>query len=319
MKEVLLQRIENGNWRAKWVVEELRRLRANELDRALSDVLDVEQIRDLCCEYDDVWVSDSKRLAEWAKLYCRGIGNGNQLLEMEELSMVGKGIPGLPTELQSLAGLRRLCLQWNHITTLPEEMSGLMSLQYLNLSCNHITHLPSAIGSLRNLKTLALRYNTLEHVPKQIAMLQKLEELHLDSNRLVSLPRAVVCMQSLHTLNLAHNRLRSVPCPSHLSMIETLDVSANYIKFIPPTFFADFPQLRCLGIAANPLCNFPVPTDTHSLKLSAVVVEEGQVDRFRNLSRLRDDYKVQLIRLKHESSLLKNTAEPVRTENPDRV
>jgi internalin A len=100
------------------------------------------------------------------------------------LSLGGREIDQLPSEIGSLNNLIELHFYENNLSELPPEIGKLKNLVVLGLGCNKINKLPPDMGKLKNLEELYLENNKLESLPRELAKLQKLKYLNLKQNQL---------------------------------------------------------------------------------------------------------------------------------------
>tara|TARA_Y100001970_G_C14180569_1_gene829593 strand:- start:99 stop:1226 length:1128 start_codon:yes stop_codon:yes gene_type:complete len=94
----------------------------------------------------------------------------------------------IPESINKLDDLRKLYLEWNHITVLPDTFSELTALVQLYISNNQLTNLPNNFGDLDNLFILDLGYNLISSLPDSMVDLNNVTYLWLFNNQLTSLP-----------------------------------------------------------------------------------------------------------------------------------
>ena len=95
---------------------------------------------------------------------------------------------GIPAELSSLVGLKKLDLSHNFLTKFPPELAALTSLKWLSLGHNSIGKIPTEIGNLADLETLKLNHNQISWLPAQMGKLVMLKAFDLTGNDLKDMP-----------------------------------------------------------------------------------------------------------------------------------
>ncbi|KAG7189218.1 hypothetical protein KM043_008781 [Ampulex compressa] len=139
-----------------------------------------------------------------------------------------------PRLLANLPSLRRLDMSGNAIGLIePESFLGTPALEHVNISGNALSVLhPLTFRHLTNLYELDVGWNRmLKIVP---GLPRNIEHLHMPMNRIVALSNP-------SSQDLA------------LSVLRSLDLSANGIERIPPGSLADLPNLRKLNLGYNSL------------------------------------------------------------------
>ena len=119
---------------------------------------------------------------------------GNELGNLQRLSIHLNKIRSLPTSIGEMSSLRFLDAHFNELCGLPDEIGRLTNLEILNLSSNFtdLRELPNTLGELTNLKELDLSNNQIHALPDTFGRLDKLTKLNLEQNPLVIPPWEVV-------------------------------------------------------------------------------------------------------------------------------
>lgn len=129
-----------------------------------------------------------------------------------------------------IMSLRVLDLSHNNITYIPEEMFRSTSyLSRLNLSNNKLMSFPN-LENLSNLTILSLNYNLINDMHNDIIQLESLRMLGLRGNSIEHIGE--------NTFSL-------------LIALEYLDLSENYLRYLPPTWGENLRKLRHLNLDAN--------------------------------------------------------------------
>eukprot|EP00300_Choanocystis_sp_HF-7_P015816 c19187_g1_i1.p1 GENE.c19187_g1_i1~~c19187_g1_i1.p1 ORF type:complete len:1138 (+),score=193.42 c19187_g1_i1:253-3666(+) len=132
----------------------------------------------------------------------------------------------IPTQIGHLTNLKRLHLEYNHLSgTIPCQLGEVTSLT--DFTCNNNNQLfgslPSELGRLSNLKYLELQHCYLSgSFPTQLGQLTNLLQLNLGFNQLSgSIPSHLMRLTSLVILKLLHNEL-SGTIPSEIGRLTAL-------------------------------------------------------------------------------------------------
>ena len=91
--------------------------------------------------------------------------NAGQLNSIIALSVVGRNLRIIPSEIRLLTQLQALDLAYNQIREIPNAINALTQLWYLNLAGNQITAIPNAISALTQLRHLNLADNQITVIP----------------------------------------------------------------------------------------------------------------------------------------------------------
>jgi hypothetical protein len=142
----------------------------------------------------------------------------------------------LPEEIENLARLETLNLQWSSIASLPSSIGRLQNLKCLNLSCTErLSNLPEEIGNLASLERLNLQDSHIASLPPSIGQLQNLKTLDLQGSHIKSLPPSIGRLQNLKCLDLSSTEsLYNLPIEiGNLARLETLNLRESHILPLP--------------------------------------------------------------------------------------
>lgn len=119
---------------------------------------------------------------------------GNELGNLQRLSIHLNKIRSLPSSIGQMSSLRFLDAHFNELCGLPDEIGRLTNLEVLNLSSNFtdLRELPYTLGELTNLKELDLSNNQIYALPDTFGRLDKLTKLSLEQNPIAIPPSEVV-------------------------------------------------------------------------------------------------------------------------------
>lgn len=118
------------------------------------------------------------------------------------LSLRGKKLKQIPSEVYGFKNLQWLDLSRNRFTSLNDSIGLLASLTFLNLGYNRLKKLPEGIGNLKNLSVLKLHKNLITHLPKEMGNLRYLETLEMWDNEIDLFPEEMRECRLLRTLDL---------------------------------------------------------------------------------------------------------------------
>ncbi|XP_041816082.1 fibromodulin a [Chelmon rostratus] len=175
-----------------------------------------------------------------------------------------------------LAGLERLYLQHNNLTSIPSnlprtlrdlrinhnkiekitpaDLEGMDNLTILYLHDNALTDMGTSLKALTSLTLLDISGNKLTKVPE--ALPQELHQLYLDSNSIDSLPESFLGhFTQLQYVRMAHNQLTDKGIPPNtfnVTGLVELDLSFNKLERIPPVSTT----LQHLYLQANQIKEF---------------------------------------------------------------
>ncbi|KAL5727020.1 lysine--tRNA ligase [Ranunculus cassubicifolius] len=143
--------------------------------------------------------------------------------------------PQVPREHSSL---KVLLLGGNELTgSIPISLGNFSALEILDASQNELSgRVPESLGRLSALKTMRLHYNQLSGpIPMSLGSLTNLSILNLRSNRFNgTVPSTLGQLSKLSIMELSFNSLSGIVSEdtfSHLSQLESLDLSSNSLSF----------------------------------------------------------------------------------------
>lgn len=142
----------------------------------------------------------------------------------------------------------------NKLVDVPAGLQILSStLTELNLSVNKITMVPEFFMNLTKLKFCDLSGNQLNDLPNCLSNLVYMRELILSNNRFNKIPNCIFQMIGLEILLMNDNSIEEIPIEELklLKRIATLNLSNNYINFVPPEL-GNMTQLKSLELKGNP-------------------------------------------------------------------
>lgn len=177
-----------------------------------------------------------------------------------------------------VAGLRKLDLSHNSITTLPDQLfSPLTELQVLYAGSNQIVSLPRAMTvCAATLTRIALPHNNLNEIPAWIGELSALTFIAVDHNRIATLPPSIGALAAMDTLNVSHNELAALPEElSYLGCLKTLIASSNRIESLPSSI-GRLGGLENLEMGHNKLTSLP-PSVSSLSSLVRIDLRENQI------------------------------------------
>jgi Leucine-rich repeat (LRR) protein len=118
------------------------------------------------------------------------------------LSLRGKKLTSVPSEVYLFKNLLSLDLSRNKIKTLNDSIGLLTNLIELNLGYNKLETLPAAIGNLKHLTVLKLHKNRISRLPPETGNLRELETLELWDNEIDVFPEEMRECRLLRKLDL---------------------------------------------------------------------------------------------------------------------
>lgn len=135
------------------------------------------------------WIGEFRKLKKLEIFFGKHSGNESELPEsignlinLEELALVGNIIKSLPSSIGNLKNLKLLKLMQNCLEDLPDSFAHLYELRELNLSTNNIKKFPKCLIALKNLESLNFYSNPLDEVPSWLFRLKSLKSLFLEKN-----------------------------------------------------------------------------------------------------------------------------------------
>jgi Leucine-rich repeat (LRR) protein/predicted DNA-binding WGR domain protein len=225
-----------------------------------------------------------------------GISSIGNLKHLEELSIHGSAITGLPAALSGLTQLKKLDLQDNKALKDLAALKDLPELQELDLTECSIEELPESFGTLTGLKRLNLSKCQLKALPESFERLKRLETLDLSHNKPLQDVSGLRNLPALERLTL-YSKLRQLPATlGTLTGLRVLELSA---KASDVSFLAKLSSLEELYLAD---CSFDrLPKELQKLKKLTTYREgkAGQDDGF-----LKDYAGLQELSVNQESFVL---------------
>ena len=211
---------------------------------------------------------------------------------VKKLDLRSNALSSLPPEIGQLTNLTELDLRSNALSSLPPEIGQLTNLKRLYIHNNDLGSLPPEIGKLTNLIELYLRSNFLSSLPPEIGKLTNLAKLDLRSNFLSSLPPKIGKFTNLTELYLYNNALSSLPPEiGKLTNLTELDLRSNALSSLPPEI-GKLTNLTKLDLRSNALSSL-LPeigqltnlTELYlgSNALSSLLPEIGQLTNLKEL------------------------------------
>ena len=134
-----------------------------------------------------------------------------RLLNLRILMLDTSELSYLPPEICILAGLEKLSISNNLLTSLPDGFMNLSNLTSLHAANNQFSHFPQCLCQLPSLQFLDLSDNNIKSLPPTIGELVTLETLLLFINSITSLPDQFCQLVNLRCLWLGKNKLKQLP------------------------------------------------------------------------------------------------------------
>ncbi|XP_045485175.1 chaoptin [Pieris rapae] len=168
------------------------------------------------------------------------------------------------SHLNSLSSLQVLDLSRNNIVKLsPGTFVGVSELRYLDIGVNSLrTVEDDAFDGLINLQTLLLRDNNILLIPAvALSRLPSLTSVHLGFNRVTALSSDILRAVSdgINSLVLSRNVIRELPPAAfdHFKNIQHLDLSGNLLNSIAAEVFSGLEvSLEFLSLSQNRILGF---------------------------------------------------------------
>lgn len=189
---------------------------------------------------------------------------------LTKLVLSNNAITTIPQEVyQNLGRLQTLMLSENQIEVIPEDMPQYLPLLVtLSLDSNQIKTLPDSIGYWVNMRELRLGSefggNLITEVPHTISDMVSLVDLDVSFNMITTLnPDTFLDLPDLRSINLSHNAITDLPHSllfGSCRKLTTIDLSDNQIKMIPQMIATDImrlPSLELLNLSDNHICIIP--------------------------------------------------------------
>lgn len=159
---------------------------------------------------------------------------------LQELSLEGTAIKGLPSSIENLTGVTLLTLEnCGSLESLPSSIFKLKSLKTLKLSnCSRLKKLPEMLEKMENLMEVSLDGSGLQELPSSIGCLKGLVLLNLTNcKKLASLPQSICELTSLQRFYLCGcSDLKELPDElGNLLSLEELKLDGSGIEGVPPS------------------------------------------------------------------------------------
>ncbi|KAL4585959.1 hypothetical protein LXL04_010587 [Taraxacum kok-saghyz] len=176
----------------------------------------------------------------------------DQLVNLEELKLVGTHIKCLPDSIFMLRHLKSLKLEsCQFLEELPRDLGQLVCLDNLTLLSASIKHLPDSICMMKNLKSLELQScRLLNKLPWDLGQLNYLEKLIvINCESLEDIPNSICNMKCLRYLCLPLcKQVENLPEElGSLEHLKLLDIRSTGINQLPLTI----PSLKGLRIVGS--------------------------------------------------------------------
>lgn len=200
----------------------------------------------------------------------KDIQEGEKFWEMVPLSKLDLSfnrIANLPADLGKMATLVTLKARNNQISDCPYNcLEQCNNLVHLDLANNSIRSIPGELfpTTLPLLKEIFLFGNQLEMFPESVFYLPNLTTLHLQNNKISRFYNSGTrqnfagseLSNLLQSINLSSNKLEELPIIlTHLTSLQTLEVSGNKLKTIPN--LKRLRNLVLLDLSVNAIEQFP--------------------------------------------------------------
>eukprot|EP01126_Amoeba_proteus_P066402 TRINITY_DN9601_c0_g1_i6.p1 TRINITY_DN9601_c0_g1~~TRINITY_DN9601_c0_g1_i6.p1 ORF type:complete len:466 (-),score=63.64 TRINITY_DN9601_c0_g1_i6:820-2217(-) len=190
----------------------------------------------------------SKRKEKLDPALLKKLGDyGCTRLDLKGFKIVDSQLPFL--DLPKYQSLVWLNLPSNHLCDFPVQICELPFLKTLRLSANYISSIPPQITHLTSLTLLDLSKNDIKSFGPELGCLMSLVDLNLHWNGLQTLSSALNNLTQLRILNVSLNCISSFPTLNNCKKLENVDLSHNWLKSIPNSFFST--SLYSLNFAGN--------------------------------------------------------------------
>jgi hypothetical protein len=156
----------------------------------------------------------------------------------------------IPTQFYLFTNLTVLKLTHNNIETIPDEISKLKNLNTLDISYNYIISISEHITRLKCLQDLNISNNILGIQSLEVVFnCNTLKYLYLNNCNIYSLT-GINKLINLITLNISKNTFNNLMYDDlkGLDTLNSLDISHNYLRILPPDFILNLKNLKKLDI-----------------------------------------------------------------------
>lgn len=173
---------------------------------------------------------------------------------LEELALGHNGLKELPADIGAWRSLRRLDLSYNDRLGWSPVLSGLANLEELSLNGCGVRAVPLPLEGLPKLKVLALGQNPLLPTALEGLMgLDSLKSLNIGYSNLYDVPEAIGALEELNQLDISSNGIQELPDFLWDLPLTSLDLTENKLPDLPEGLLRLYPDLKYLGLGANPL------------------------------------------------------------------
>ena len=206
--------------------------------------------------------------------------------DLRELWVDHNDLSSLPADWTGLQRLVSLHVGWNRLAVLPGSICHLRRLSELLVQHNILEALPPGLGCMPQLRCLAARSNRLKHIPAALGDAPCLGRLLLGANPLSSVgtvafpPSLGFCPMTelylsgcglqqlplalrgygatLRWLDVSDNCIANFPdWMIELQALQWIDCEYNQLKAISPAMTCWLSELNGVGLAGNPLSQWP--------------------------------------------------------------
>lgn len=182
------------------------------------------------------------------------------LVNLETLSLVCKGLAFLPANLHELKNLKTLEITFHDVTTIPkvladmscniklhlhgnqdklpdnllDDLADIRCLTELSINDERLTILPDNISQLKNLRALNISSCSLKEIPQTVGALTHLTHLTLNCESLERLPESVGQLSELEELTVISEKIEQLPARlANLTHLRGLDIPAHLVDQLP--------------------------------------------------------------------------------------
>ncbi len=182
--------------------------------------------------------------------------NISTLAGLEKLDLEKNDLTSIPKGVKKLSRLRRLILWDNKINNIILQPGNLPNLEEIELGLNKLTAFPGDLSLIPSLKIISVYKNSISLMSPGIKKFVRLEDLVIRGNKLTSLPLEFGELKTLRKLDLRENQLTSITPLLNLISLEELDIAENKIEDIPDKI-GILTNLKKLSLSSNPIRTMP--------------------------------------------------------------
>lgn len=183
--------------------------------------------------------------------------------------------------VKNLSQVEKLDLSHNKLEAIPDDLNKMMPhLRQLLLKHNHLRVIPACVFTCSSLETLDLSHNKIAHVAKPVPILSSfLLHLDLSNNMIKEFPAWFGdCFRLLTFLDLSFNCLGTISDQSvRLNRLQSLNMSHNNIRVVPPRFMTQMKQLESFNASHNDLKSLPDSVAQFLTKLGVVKLSHNKL------------------------------------------